>query len=420
MKGHSRFIIALSLSTLCSGTGIAAFFTFAYWYIVIIGGSSIYASIANISTDIVILLLLPIIGKLTDSVSKKVILSTLYIIGLFLSLIGFCVFYLFGNTAPNTLLPTLLVIIFINFFTIIRTFDQIARTAYFKVQADNNMYQSGNRILEGIRQGVTFISGGVTILVMGIGAHISIIFSLLSVMFILGALIQIFLPYDKIDSSIQLMHTTDSHNQSMMHRFTQKFLSGFPVLLNTLDPFSCFLIILSILPYILVVSLNVTYPMYFHNISDNPTYYAALTIPYGLGALLAAFTQKNEARSFYSMFCLYSILFILFLLIGFIYANIFVSYLVLFMLAYCHSSIRIHRNTYMMNIINAREIGSVLGVFEIIFTIGVVFFSLALGYFTDLLSAGAAWMIVAVIYTAFLIVLAFTKQIKRSRNIKVT
>ena len=385
-----RVIINLSASTFLSGTGMALFFTFSSLFIQKKSQSSLYVSISSILSSLFVLIVLSYLSNKIDKFSKRNILIYIYLISSFLSLFG----AYFSSKVSNETLIVLIIIAYTIFFSIVRSIDQISRTAYIKIECNEKSYYSNNKILEGIRQGITFISGGIASIFLGITLNPLYFFIFNSIIFFISVFPLLAISKDKL--------TIIDKKTNKKISFYNKILEGYKSLIKLPNNY---LLIFSMIPYITVVSLNVTYPAYFLEINSNPIFYAFLSIPYGAGALFASF-KKFKNINFEILFIKYLIIFVIFVFVGSFSKNSYLSYICLFFIAYSHATIRINRNTYLMNITGRTEISKILSLFEIIFILGSILMSLILGYLTDLFSPKISWIVLGVFIT-FVICITF-------------
>lgn len=282
-RQHTKQLMLLILSTFISGIGMSVFFMAANWFLHNNYHNTMDISIVTSSSSFILLLMLPSIGIICDTYSRKNILIIIYIIGVIFQL--FLLYLQNTGKLNNQAGMFITLFIAINLITIIRSTDQIARSSYLHNIFDNKNYQNANRWLETTRQGITFIGGGLGALLFTTPSlRIILVFNIIA--FILACLLMMILPHDNV--------TSHAHkNISLINRFK----AGYNYLIQ-LDNNIILLLVTSILPYTLVVSLNVTYPAFFDSLKTqhNSTYYAALSIPYGFGALLAI-RQKNQHKT---------------------------------------------------------------------------------------------------------------------------
>ncbi len=382
------------LSTLISGLGVSTYFIAVNWFIEQASNSSISVAIVNSLCYLLILLFLPYIGIWCDKFFRKHILIIIYFFGAILQL-----FLSIVITQTNPKIGMLVMLILTTgIISVIRSTDQICRTAYLQNIMRPDKYQLTNRWLEAIRQGITFIAGGLAAFLMK-NPSIAVVLNFSVATFIVGALLIFILPKDSIHTKKPVYSGS----------YFKKVMNGYSILKN-IDKKIVFILIASIFPYAAVVSLNVTYPAFFYNLrtSNVAQFYAALSIPYGAGALFASYVHKKETSNFNRFFIIHSLIFLIALVFGAVISNVYFTYLVLSTIAYCHASIRIQRNTFIMEYVQNKNIGQVLSFFEIIFTITVVILSFSLGFICDIYSPSQSWLFVALVYL-LLIILIFNR-----------
>ena len=378
---NSSKLSILLLSTLISGLGVSTFFIAANWFVEHVSNSSINVAILNSTCYFSVLVLLPYIGASCDRYSRRNVLLTIYIIGAILQSI-LC-FYV--HDLSNLALLVVLIAV-TNVISIIRSVDQISRTAYLQSIFEPQFYQVTNRWLESIRQGITFIGGGISALLMKTPSLIDILhFNIVT--FIVACILITILPQD--------VHANKQQNKLS---YLSKLKAGY-IILKSLDKYSFWVLIASITPYVIVVAINVTYPAFFNQllVANSSQLYAALSIPYGIGALSASYMTRSSCNRFDHFFFKYSLVFAITLSCGAFSKSIYIIYFTLFVIGYCHAAIRIQRNTFIMNIVANENISKVLGFFEMFFTAGVVILSLILGIVCDFTSAKYGWVSASIV-----------------------
>ncbi|TXI99679.1 MAG: MFS transporter [Neisseriales bacterium] len=132
-------------------------------------------------------------------------------------------------------------------------------------------------------------------------------------------------------------------------------------------------------------------------IAHESQFYAALSIPYGSGALLASYLNKRVSTNFKRFFMTHCVIFIVALFWGVLIHNIYAVYCALFTIAYCHAAIRVQRNSFIMSWVNNKDIAKVLSFFEIIFTLLVIIMSFLLGFICDYFSSTLSWVFTAIV-----------------------
>ncbi|HRG64136.1 MAG TPA: MFS transporter [Burkholderiales bacterium] len=382
MKEPHKIAIIL-LSTFVSGMGISSFFIAVNWFIEHIDNSSFYVALVNALCYLLVLIVLPHIGNLCDYSSRKKILVLIYSCGVVLQLL-LC--FIVNKASSFELLVVIICVTTI--ISVIRTTDQVCRTAYLQSVVSKKYYQLSNQWLEAIRQGITFIGGGVTALLMKSPSLTTILYFNI-ITFFIGLLLVLLLPKDTVC-------IPEKHLKKLS--YIAKLKSGLLVL-NGLERWSRIVILFSIVPYALVVALNVTYPIFFKEllIAHESQFYAALSIPYGSGALLASYLNKRVSTNFKRFFMTHCVIFIVALFWGVLIHNIYAVYCALFTIAYCHAAIRVQRNSFIMSWVNNKDIAKVLSFFEIIFTLLVIIMSFLLGFICDYFSSTLSWVFTAIV-----------------------
>ncbi|MDE1476989.1 hypothetical protein KKJ01_01710 [Xenorhabdus bovienii] len=155
-------MIPILISALTSGVSMAVFFTAISWFVEGSFHSTTLVSVVLSSGYILTFFILPKIGFFIDSNSAKKALNNIYIIGLLNSV----VFLFLTNINLNEIVLIATVIILTSIFTFIRSSDQVIRATYIKrVVSSEDLYKA-NKNLELIRQGITFLSGGVAFFIL--------------------------------------------------------------------------------------------------------------------------------------------------------------------------------------------------------------------------------------------------------------
>lgn len=398
-------VIIILLSTFVSGLGISSFFIAVNWFIEHINSSSFYVALVNSLCYLSVLVFLPYIGSFCDQYPRKKILVLIYSFGILLQL-SLC--YFVNKSSSFELL--IIIICVTSLISIIRSTDQVCRTAYLQGIVSTKYYQMSNQWLEAIRQGITFIGGGITAMLMKSPSLETILYFNI-ITFAIGLVLILILPQDTVHKKVN----TGSLS------YLEKLKSGI-IILNKLGSSSMWIFIISILPYALVVSLNVTYPAFFNNLSieHESQFYAVLSIPYGAGALLASYVNKSTCLKFERFFILHSIIFVVALIGGAILQNIYTTYCALFIIAYCHAAIRVQRNTFVMNLVDNFNIAKVLSFFEIVFTVGVVIISFLLGFVCDHLSPKSSWIITSMILLVGVVSMMYINKAKSGEKSLIT
>ncbi|WP_346348365.1 MFS transporter [Enterovibrio norvegicus] len=376
-------LIPLLLSTLVAGVAIAVFFTCTFWYIETVFNSTTYISILLSSGYLASFFVFPFFGRFIDRNSGKSSLRIIYVLGF---LIG-----LFLLALPlKSEIQTLTLIFLANVtMVLIRGVDQVTRGVYIKrTSKERSEMLSFNRYLEIIRQSITFISGGVAFYTIQ-DSSIYNISILLIISFVCALLVNMLLEKDYPEVSSQgasskKMPSTISTGKAFF--FSRE---------NTI-------VLLSIAPYVSVVSLNAIYPSLTSELELSKSDYALLSIPYGIGAILGSLTPSSSL-SFNSLF-----LFLFSVFTGAFFIPIFLKteiglYITLFVIAFAHAAIRVHRNTEILTMSDKDTVGRVTSFNEMLFIVLSVGLTLVIGVVTDALNAISAWSAVLMINLAILL-----------------
>lgn len=154
------------------------------------------------------------------------------------------------------------------------------------------------------------------------------------------------------------------------------------------------LFILLSCPYIINLSIAVTLPSYFNQISDNQLYYLVSLIPYGIGAITGSLLySKNISKIIF----LFIICFLSFC-VAIIKPSIISGYLVLFILALVNSSTRVYRNITIMNTYSQEDSHMVFNKIESLCIVIILITSLMSGLITDAINISVSWSVIAIIY----------------------
>lgn len=140
---------------------MSSFLIAANWFIEHIDNTSFYVAAANALCYFTVLAALPHIGTICDKYSRKKILVSVYFIGVVIQLFMCVLADKLSNIGLIMVLITASSVI-----TVIKASDQVCRTSYLQNVVDKKYYQLSNQWLEAVRQGITFIGGGATVLLM--------------------------------------------------------------------------------------------------------------------------------------------------------------------------------------------------------------------------------------------------------------
>ncbi|MDC9613241.1 hypothetical protein PSI19_04935 [Xenorhabdus khoisanae] len=384
------------LSALTSGVSMAVFFTAISWFIEDRFNSTILVSIVLSSGYVLAFFVLPKIGSFIDVNSSKKALNAAYILGLFNSI----VFLLLMSTISNEIVSVIIILILTSIFTLIRSSDQIIRSTYVKRMCSEKDIYRANKNLELIRQGITFLSGGVAFFILQ-DESINNVCIINIACFSISLLINFYVKKDNHYKKTQ--NINDKNDIKNAYRIGFEFFNGKKKRYVTL---------LSIFPYICVVSLNSIYPALFTAINSQIKYYALLVVPYGIGAIIGSLISFNNALiSLKDNYIIFGSFFIVGLLLPIFFNHYYAVYLCLFIIALSHSRIRVIRNTFIMNESDSKNLGKTLSFNEIIFIVSSVFLTMLLGLLSDFIGFWWAWYTVIILNISVLSIIIFSKDI---------
>lgn len=357
----NKILINTLFISFSSGTGIAVIFAAILISIQSMYEKSTLVALCIVCSQLASVLLTSVISKISDSRKSIDFLGLSYLITFSFSIICTLAFI---NKKENIYLYIILVATCV-IITLVRLIDQITRTSILHQFLNKNEYLSASKYLELTRQGITFFSGGVSVfLITKSNIYQAFIFCSLC------QLISIILLY-YMKSNVISQNKSQDEKKDLPKLSFKSYLKEYE--------YAEFMFLTSI-PYSIVLALNSIYPKSFLRISDNPQFYAALVIPYGLGAIIGSLISnkmvsigwKKSILSLQGFFCL--------CLFVYPYINsIEYIYIVIFLLSFTHSSIRIVRNNKLMIDTKKGFIGKISGYYEL--------FSLMLSIFIGFLSS---------------------------------
>jgi hypothetical protein len=262
---------------------------------------------------------------------------------------------------------------------LIRLFDQMVRMATVHDLVDPTQYSASNKILETVRQSITFVSGGFALFF--IQKDTVLWACLLCCGCFLVALIL----------SVKL---ENGHHTSGV---TAKKADSVSLTWRTLAQEATFThMMASLMPYAVVLSMNALYPKAFIETGAEPAFYAGLVVPYGLGALLGSGIRSQlDQCSFECHLFLLLVVFVV-AMIAFAYTNqAFILYGLIFIFAFCHASIRVRRNVELLLQAQRGQIGQLNSFYEKIAIILTVVLSLLATTLADALGLKFAILLIA-------------------------
>lgn len=381
------------LSALTSGISMAVFFTAIAWFIESTFNSSLLVSVVLSSGYIVTFFALPYIAHLTDKTTCKKMLNTMYAVGALNAL----AFLVINPARQGALLSFTVILLSTSVFTLIRASDQVIRSTYMKkVLPEHNLYHA-NRLLEMVRQGITFLSGGIAFLILQ-DKSIQNVCLIALFCFSLSLLINRYIPRDKANETEESTAAAPK-KPTMYHKGYVFFLGEKKRIIE----------LLSLFPYICVVFLNALYPALFTRIGAPISAYAILVVPYGLGAIAGSMLNSQRwVPSLKSVYVIFGGGFIIGLLLPLLFKNLTAVYACLFAIAFCHSHIRVRRNTLIMTQAESKELARILAFNEVLFICLSTVLGLGLSLIADRLGFWLAWEMVIALNLMVLLLIVLT------------
>ena len=200
------------LSAFTSGVSMAVFFTAIAWFIESTFNSSLLVSVVLSSGYIITFFALPYIGHLTDKTTCKKMLNIIYVAGAFNAL----VFLIINPATHDSLLSFIVILLSTAVFTLIRASDQVIRSTYMKKVLPEHKLYHANRLLEMVRQGITFLSGGIAFLILQ-DKSIQNVCLIALICFSLSLVINRYIPRDIINE-VDASKTPEPKKLTMYHK----------------------------------------------------------------------------------------------------------------------------------------------------------------------------------------------------------
>jgi len=388
---NQNFLI-LFLSTIISGIGTGITLIGISWIIIQEYESSRIIASLTVASHLITFLFIPKFSTLVDKISRKQIALSLFLVGGVIQFFVGAILLRYG---------VVLYIIFISAVvsSLIRTCDQVNRLALSKQLFPEKDYPILNAYLEFARQAITFLAGGGATFIFRHAGLTAIILCDAATYLIGFVLIKFIVDKKEKFKTTGLeknVHGTKSNSLIL------DFKETFSYLLRDKNLF--FYYLLTLIPYIVVVSQNVIYPAHFHKfLKTGSEAFAFLAVPYGLGAVLAALVdaQCKKYMSSHSLICTCFILYVISVPLVIWIPNVYITFGCLFIFAMAHATIRIERMTFLMREISDKQMGRVTGFFELISLLFNIILAVLAGYAADNFGVGYAWLIFeAVMLTA--------------------
>ncbi|WP_203390646.1 hypothetical protein [Chromobacterium haemolyticum] len=342
-----RVVVGTLAIALCSGTGIAVILSAIFLSIQESFHQAKLVAVCSIVGQVLSLALASHLGRLADSCRNTHYLRIAYAIGIATAASAALLSYFrIGNQ-----LFLYALIVTASTMTLIRILDQSTRGAILHVRLHEEKYLDATRYLELVRQGITFLSGGIAMLVI---RNDSVYWACL---FCIACLLV------SIACSFRLDGPETNHQSTQQQKISLRHIIQKHVLHNE----NRALMLLTLLPYAMVLALNSLYPKIFTSLSHNPVYYSALVIPYGLGAIIGSALKPRQERFNLAAHAIrLTGAFAISLAVFAITRHHAVLYACIFSFAFCHASIRVQRNYQLMLLTEKGILGSVSGFYEMI------------------------------------------------------
>jgi hypothetical protein len=235
--------------------------------------------------------------------------------------------------------------------TLVRALDQTVRTAIIHHHVAESEYMTANRWLEMVRQGITFLSGGIAIFLIN-KSNILLACLFCTATYAMAITLSWGLEREGTDT------TTDKpplQPRTSVLSYINLKNPDVPAMIATL------------LPYSTVLSLNALYPKAFMSIGASPAFYAALVIPYGAGAIVGSWIKINvEKISFEKQSMALMLVFAAAMTLFGVASRPEVLFLLIFIFAFCHACVRVRRNFRLMQRVEKGRIGAVASAYEMI------------------------------------------------------
>lgn len=380
---RNKSFILMLLSTLFSGIGIGMTLIAIPWTIIKTVESSSLIATMTVVGNIAIVLLLPKLSTHIDIKPKKRVMSALYLIGISTQLFVFTSLW-FELAIP--MLALLFGSYVISLF--IRAGDQVIRLAWSQELFEPSDYQRVAQWLEVTRQAITLLAGGgATLLLKSTGLKWIIFADACS--YLIGFLL-ILCIISRSESKQKQQEKAPKNKEDNTYALVFTFFKERPEYLLITS--------VTLIPYIVVVAQNILYPAHFSQyLKTTEAAFAFHAVPYAIGALLAPILASRIRLSLENMVTpiFISYLFTIGLII--LFRNTTVTYVCLFLFAFLHVSIRIKRDTFLMQETPKKIMGKTKGLFETASSFSRAALALAIGALADAFGIAFTWLLFAFI-----------------------
>ncbi len=375
----------LLASTVVSGIGTGMSLIGIPWALVAGGGDTSRVSAYLMGSYVALTLTLPRFSNVVDRSSRKRVAERLMATGFVAQLVAAGAVALGAGVA---------ILVASGFASILlRSFDQVNRTALAGDLFDPDDYHSLNRWLEVSRQFITLTAGGAAALALGRWPIVYILLVDAATYLVSMVLIR------ALPSPRPACEGAPTQPPPPRAAPTRSELRGALDILAR-DRRLLMYSLATLVPFIVVLTQNALYPAHFRSyLGASGESYALDSVIYGSGAVLATALVKvrNHGISRGALVRGAFAGFFVALLATALVPRVLVTYAGSFVFAICHAAIRIERSTLLLRVFERREIGRVTGLFEALATAANVVLIGLVGLLVDRVSVRAGWLLLALV-----------------------
>lgn len=399
----SKNIALLLLSCSVSGIGTGISLLAIPWFLIEQNGSNVGIGVFYIVIQVSAFLALPLFSNVVDHCSRRKI--TLFCFG-----VGAVVQFAFAALAQKNVDDLFIIVWVAGLISfVLRSFDQLNRTAWAKELVNPSQYRDVNRWLEICRQVITFAAGGVAIVVFqykGIGT----VLLLDAMTYLLGILFVLRmnnLPKTKADEVSDRQKRQYIPWSGILHHMSCEHRAAY---------FWC---ALGTFPYIFIMVQNALTPGYFlQSLQTSSRAYAGLSISYGIGALLGASLEKAFGRYIkcQPLFLMVNAIFVFGYLALFKNKNVVYGHLIIASLAAFHVWARIERVRWVMDITPDHFMGRIQGLFDSFALLAIVIITYFVTYFSDRFTINSGFLSLSVLACILFLSFLLSSSVRRTPN----
>ena len=375
----------LCIPALLSGVTISVSMLAVHWVFQNISGKTSLVSFDLALTTLGVILFAPLSGRVCRRFQIKNILICIYVLVL---LIYGLLWLLEGYIAQNNLIVYIaIILLFSLFIDVVKQLEILARTSYIKYNFFEQHFRKGNSLLEILRQGITFVGGGAGYLLLQDKALDKVL------LFGLFAFLAALLCSLRIRPGV--MPELAAKQRGLGASECLNYVRSHP------QEFGLFLA--AIVPNLSVLILNTLNPKLVEVAHMGKTGFALLSIPYGLGAIAACSPYYSAFMGrFYPKFrdslphcyALNTLGFVSAMAMVYFYTVSYVVYIVIFLIAFFHVSVRITRVSDLMRRCSAENVSQILAFDRVFLSVVSIILFMLLGYISDFFSFWNAWFFV--------------------------